>query len=121
MNGRRDFLKLFGVGAVVVTVIGGVPSADAAVIVEPPKVELPESPKILSASAMPYFGNSDVVMYAKDRNTGVTTRVECRAFLMEMKYDSVDVSGPLDSYRRYVPGEVSMTFKAIGRAEILSQ
>lgn len=41
MESRRDFLKLFGVGAAIVPIIGGVPSLAAeAKIISPPKVEL---------------------------------------------------------------------------------
>ncbi len=41
MSDRREFLKLFGVGAAVVPIIGGVPFASAeSKIIEAPKVEL---------------------------------------------------------------------------------
>lgn len=46
-------MKLFGVGAAVVPVIGGIPDIESrALIVVPPTIEVPERPKIIEASTM---------------------------------------------------------------------
>lgn len=50
---RRDILKFFGVGATIAPVLGETAKLDAkALIIEPPKVELIEAPKVLECSTV---------------------------------------------------------------------
>lgn len=68
MQDRRGFLKLFGIGAAVVPVIGGMPAMDAeAKLIEVPKVELITDPASLQ---MP-----PAVMFA-DREAEITVLVK---------------------------------------------
>jgi hypothetical protein len=65
MQTRRDLFRLFGVGALIAPVIGGRPEiADAARLLEPPKIVEPT--------------NGEIALFS--RGSGVTIRVEILAF-----------------------------------------
>jgi hypothetical protein len=59
MIDRRELLKLFGVGAAVVPIVGGAPLAAAeARLVEPAKVELHDNLDVLGAEDARLYGSS---------------------------------------------------------------
>ena len=120
MNNRRDFLKFFGVGAVVVPLIEGMPSTqNQAVIIEPPKLEIPKPPDISLVSAMPSLGAADATFFLRDRQTGQVTCYEVTGFVQEYRYE---VPRPAVGYSREIPspGLARMTFTVTGKPQISS-
>src|SRR5438128_32819 len=82
---RRSFLKLFGIGAVVAPVVGGVMvQSSQALIVEPPKVEAIEAPPLIEASRNLFPGDYDATIYLKHRGTGKLTRWDTRVNAIDL-------------------------------------
>jgi len=112
---RRDILKLFGVGAAVVPVVGGVPvSAAQSLIVKPPEIEIPPEPKIVPPFECPAPGAYECTLFMRERRTATVYRMECQAFMMESRMSQVDVTDYSGQFRSYIPGPVDVSFKATG-------
>jgi len=123
MTDRRNFLKLFGIGATVAPVIAGMPSMnDQAIIVEPPKLTIPETPKIVPVTAMPDFGLSDCVVFLRDKKTQRTIRIDATGFVADYKMPSLDLTSYGDIYRRLTPdiGRQEITFTVTGPMSLSS-
>ncbi len=83
MNNRRDFMKFFGVGAVVAPVIGGLASnigAQAKILV-PPTVEIIAPPKLVKCAQLPYDEILTINVEAFTRS-GKRYHIECSGIQM---------------------------------------
>ena len=122
---RRELLNLFGIGASIVPIIGGLPKAEAAArLLEVPKVELAplsEGDALISS----FFQNRrqvfevDVII----RENGWRIRFQARTFLVKAEREVVACSSPWDIPSRvFSPGTTSsewaLTGACIGEAQV---
>lgn len=92
---RRDLLKLFGTGATIAPVLGGIASESArAIIVEPPKVELAPSPQIMEVDPgelrelLCNLDQYDVTVHLRAKRTGKVLRMDCEGFVTSISHDA---------------------------------
>ena len=114
---RRDIFKLFGVGAMVVPVINGMPHEEArSLIVEPPRVEPVEF--TVHPPRWDDFGKCDVMVFARDQKTGTVMSMQCEAFIASANYHIVDVTTSMGTLcRRKLPTYVEVSFVATGEVK----
>ncbi len=118
---RRSLLKLFGIGAVVVPVVNGIPSEGSARIIQPSGIEIIErAPVTASRSIQEVFcaGNPvDVVVFIREKS-GNTFRMECSSFLTDMNFDVRPVYSleTLSSVTSVI--QTRLKFEAISNAEV---
>lgn len=115
MTNRRGFLGIFGAGAMIAPIIGGVPDTDKrALIVTPPTVEIPEPPKVKVFNKIPAFGESKVVVFVQNPDKSVF-RMDCKAFAMNWTREIADVTSLVNSdYRQSIPVMTTIEFKVTG-------
>lgn len=84
-SSRRDWLKCFGVGAMIAPVVAGTPALDTvAKIIEPPKLVLPDAPVIRPASLndmstlLREFGEWEMNLQLKNTRTGEVRYFDAR-------------------------------------------
>lgn len=87
MADRRDFLKLFGAGAAIVPIIGGLPKMEAeAKLVQVPTIELPDAPVDLGKPYNGFWPSSGVCDVTLTIRTGDGTRYVAhgKSLILEM-------------------------------------
>jgi len=107
---RRDILKLFGVGAAVMPVVGGVPvSAAQSLIVKPPEIEIPPEPKIVPPFECPAPGAYECTLFMRERRTATVYRMCERGDLGHVRVaNAIRVSAAsLDAFIRTCSDELS--------------
>lgn len=116
MIDRRGFLQAFGIGAIAVPVVGGVPELQhTARIIEPPKVELVTAPKILDELPMEPFLNRTVCKTVVTMFDGKKTyRFTADSFITDLEREYVDVTSYYSQYREYVPGLTTVRYTLKG-------
>ena len=99
---RRDVLKLFGVGGIVVPIVGGMPMEEArSLIVTPPEIEVPTAGT--STPMLPDFDSPyETVMYCRSRE-GRCFRIVCETFVTEHEW-APPFYQIIDSIESRVPG-----------------
>lgn len=85
MSDRRDFLKLFGVGAMVVPIIGGVPAAFAeSKLLDAPRVELAEPSMVGDVKSFdPFLNAKSAITIIMDHEDGKRITLSAGHILME--------------------------------------
>jgi hypothetical protein len=119
MTNRRGFLGIFGAGAMIAPIIGGVPDTDQrALIVTPPTVEIPERPKIEAFSTMPDFGREcAVTVFIRNQNESVM-RLDCSAIVTDYEIQRADITSSGRGFREYIPVRASVGFHVTGEVKI---
>lgn len=96
MNSRREFLKLFGVGAAIVPIIGGVPIATAeAKIVEPPKVEIAKNFSLMGEVSAANFGaiGQHGIIVIFERPDGTRSVLTAKTFVTSIDQTIKEIRG----------------------------
>ena len=118
---RRNFLKSFAAGATIAPLIGGaVPGLLSARIIEAPKLEAIETPKIvpvLPSEMNEYLRQSDldITMFIREKKSGRTMRYDlpgrCTKILQPYMY--IEAYDDLDGARRHeVVAELALQTKS---------
>ena len=105
---RRGFLKWLTAGAVVSPVIGGVALEEPHVkLIEIPEIEIVQPPQPVALNELFVSMNElDVTVYLREKKTNRYCRMDCSAFITEMRCSVVDVTtsfDSFDSYRHLIP------------------
>ncbi len=104
---RRDLLKLFGVGATIVPVIGGVPELEApAKLIELPSLEpvklAPWSGVASIPKGLPQKGYITVDFF--DQQQGHHWRIRANSLVISSRASVIDVTSSINSpYREFMP------------------
>lgn len=116
---RRGLLKLFGAGAAIVPLIGGVPEvASAAKLIEVPKLEPIVSPsEVVSLPPFNKSGKVGIVVTITEEN-GKRYQFSADTFVMETNVERVDVTdhtGYRSPFRSFIPGPSYLEWQLRGR------
>ena len=110
-------MKLFGIGAVIAPVIGGVALAEDHVkLIAKPKVEIASPPTFEPVTNWAAMNSEvlDVTVFMKDRKSGDVMRMDCQAFVMSSQPTMVDVTShhSYGGYREFIapllPSEITL-------------
>lgn len=100
MANRRDFLKMFGIGAAIAPILPGgviVPEAKA-VIVEPPKIQLSnELPKLTLEQWLQLDRNAHKVTCFIETESG-TLVLRGNTFIVKKEYQTVSIPNPIHRF-----------------------
>lgn len=115
---RRDLLKLFGIGAIAVPVLGGAPQMEAAVqIIEVPKIQpvelytvydIPNTARQLRPKPLKM-----TVIFETDEGKSLVFQTD--TFITEAKVETIDITSYQDQFRAFAPGTNATTWELKGR------
>ena len=112
MNNRRDFLKFFGVGAVVVPLIEGMPSTEnQAMIIYPPKIEISKPSDVILVDHIFKFGKVNVTVFVRDQKTRQVAVIDAEGFVMEYVRSNIDATHLGSVMEEFVPSLITTTLK----------
>jgi hypothetical protein len=106
MLDRRGFLQLFGVGAAVVPLVGGLPKMEAAgKLIEIPKLTVEPVSKMPSESMLELLGHELVRLQVNfTLKGGKTVSLQANSFVTEQSFRSVDVTSCESPFVHRIPG-----------------
>ncbi len=113
---RRSLLKMFGAGAAVVPLIGGVPEVSAAAtLIEVPKLQPLVAPSEIHAVPPVPDGQVGITVTITDA-TGSRWQFDAQGFVTESRMTVVDVTThSTHSFRQYIPGFPDVEWNMRGR------
>jgi len=121
VKSRRDLLKLFGVGAAIVPLIGGVPEvSEAAELITLPSIKPIEvvpfvDPIRLAQEALHNRGTFKMTVTFQDE-AGKRFQFNADTFITDFGYQPIEVTELYrDHYRHYIPGPVRAEWQLKGR------
>jgi hypothetical protein len=124
VKSRRELLKLFGVGALAVPLVGGAPEMEAPVkLIEIPAIA-PAAVQILSPGADVFGGREPLLMTVSFQD--VERRIcvmKCRSFVTSWRVETMNVTAITSAYDSFLPGLRSAEWELkgimVGQATLL--
>jgi hypothetical protein len=121
MSDRREFLKMFGVGAAIVPIIGGLPQLAAeAKLIETPRVEIVESLSTLGTIRQNGFGMAGkygITIIIDNIDGKRLVVMSADTYFTEVKIETMDIHSDRHTHypQRVVTGRNTFEYEIKGR------